>query len=100
MVLHVLDFLTDKFLWPITQQIANAGAGKAVALVQINHQDQVREALQQFLTELFLLPDPHLHGPLLGDVGERALVADDGSIGVPDGARGVEAYRGCPVQPA
>ena len=61
----------------------DAGADEAVAFVQINDKDEVRETLQQVALKFFLLPQGLFHGAPLGDVHQRALITDNLPLRVP-----------------
>ena len=56
------------------------GLTKVYLPVQVEHQNQVGEALQQMTPEFFLAAQLALHSALFGDVDERALVANDAAF--------------------
>ena len=76
------------------QQIANARTDKAVAPIQIDHQDQVGEALQQVAAGTLPAAQSFFHLAPLGDIHQRALVADDLARVVPDRARRIQKDAG------
>src|SRR5258708_781167 len=100
MILQVFDLLAQHVLGTVAEEVTNARTDKRIALFQVDHQDEVRKAFQQRLTELFLLPELLLHLALIGNVRESSLIADDGASVVPYGSRSVEANYRCPVLPA
>src|SRR5262249_5003148 len=74
----------------VPQQISYPRTDETELLLQIDDQNQVREALEQVSLELFLAPEGPLHLSPLGDVDQRALVANDRAGCVPDRTRSVQ----------
>src|SRR5208283_3887662 len=58
----------------------NARAHEGELSIQIQHQDQIREALQQTAAEFLLAPQLPLHRALLGHIDQRALVTHDAAV--------------------
>src|ERR1700691_1050512 len=55
-VLARLDLLLQQFFRCKAQQIVHTGTHKAVAFIEIDYQDQVRETLEQVALKLLLTP--------------------------------------------
>jgi hypothetical protein len=77
LVLLFGDFFAQQVFGFVAQLVANPRTDEAVAFLAVDDQDQVREALQKIALELLLALQGLLHGPALGHIDQRALVADD-----------------------
>src|SRR5580698_7994864 len=64
-------------LGAVAEEFADARAHERVLALQVEHQNQVRKAFEQARPELFLVLYPPLQGAFLGDVHQRALIADN-----------------------
>src|SRR5450755_4533352 len=78
--------------WPISQQFANASAHERVLPLQIQHQNQIGETLQQVPPEFFLPLQLLLKCALLRNIHQRAVIADDLSR-LHHAARSIDAHR-------
>src|ERR1700688_4198397 len=79
-IFYIVDVLAHELLRPIAKQVDDARTYKCVLPVEIKAEERIRELFKKRKTELFLAAQPALHGTCLGDVNQRALVADDSSI--------------------
>src|ERR1700757_1491056 len=93
MVLQVADLLAQQILGSVAEQVSNSRTYKRVTLVAIDHQNQVWKALQKTAPKLFLFADLPLHLSFFGDINQCALITNDVSRAIPNGARGVHANR-------
>src|ERR1700691_4886551 len=89
-ILLFFDFLSQQVFWLVATQVVDPRTYEAVAPAQINHQDQVRKAFQKVALELFLTAQRFLHLPALSYIDERALIADDLAVCIPDCAGSIE----------
>ena len=79
------------FLRIVAENFFHARAGESVVAVGIQHEDQVGETVDQAAREFLLLIKAALHLAALGDVHERAVIAEDAAGGVAHDGGGVEA---------
>src|SRR5208337_1666225 len=75
----------------VSEEFADARAHERVLSLQIEHQNQIRKALEQMLPELFLAMQLLLESVLLCDIDQRSLVTDQTSC-LQHPGRGIDAY--------
>ena len=76
-VVGVLHAFAEELFRTVAEQLANARAHEGVLALQIEDENEVREALQQMAAEFLLSAQLALHGAFLGDVDQRSLVAHE-----------------------
>ena len=79
------------FLGIVAENFFHARAGESVLALGIQDEDQVGEAVDQAAREFLLLIEAALHFAALGDVHERAVIAEDAAGSVAHDGGGVEA---------
>src|SRR5208283_5804786 len=88
------QFHLPGFFQFVSEDFSAAGTDKGVASPSINHQNQIRETIDQAVSKFLLLVEAPLHFAALGDVHECALIAQDLARAVANGGGGVEANDG------
>src|SRR5216684_8893908 len=70
---------------------------ESVVAAGIEHENEIREAVDQAAGELLLLVEAALHFAAFGDVHNRALITHDMAGVIANGGGGVQANNGCAV---
>src|SRR5258706_7172236 len=82
---------TQHFLLLVSEDVFHARADKRVMAGAIDHEYQVREAVDQPAGKFLLLIEASLHLAALGNIHQGAVIANDAAAGVPYRSRGIQA---------
>ena len=77
MISQFRNLLAKHFIRPVAEELRRTRTDEGEPLFEVDHQDQVGEALEQAAAEFFLLRELPLHAALFRDVDQRSLVTDD-----------------------
>src|SRR6267142_2890257 len=81
----------------VTENLLRTRADEGVVGADIEHENEIREAVDQATGKFLLLVEAALHFAPLGDVHNRALISHDMAGAIANGGGGVQANNGCSV---